>query len=97
MTMTSAEEAERIASHLVRERLVACVNIGCSIRSLYWWKGELCDDGEILCIAKTTADLFDEVAKAVNELHSYEVPEIIFCPIEKGTKEYLGWIAEVTK
>ncbi len=97
MTSASRQEAEKIAGHLVENRLAACVNIVSDIRSLYWWEGKLCDDKEVFFIAKTRADLFNELTEAVKSLHSYKVPEIIFVPIKDGSRDYLEWIGEVTK
>jgi periplasmic divalent cation tolerance protein len=47
-----------------------------------------------LLLIKTTRRKFPEVAKAVKQIHSYEVPEIIALPIEDGSEDYLNWIAE---
>lgn len=97
MTASSREEAEKIATRIVEKRLAACVNIVADIKSVYWWEGKICNDREVLCIAKTTAALFDELAAEVKSLHSYEVPEIIFVPIQQGSKDYMAWIEQVTK
>lgn len=97
MTTSSREEAEKIAGHLVEKRLVACAQIVSEIQSIYWWQGKICNDKEVLFTAKTTARLFSELVKEVKELHSYEIPEIIFVPIQQGSQDYLGWISEVTK
>jgi len=42
---------------------------------------------------KTEERLFEEVAKHIKRLHSYEIPEIIALPIVKGSKPYLEWIS----
>jgi periplasmic divalent cation tolerance protein len=97
MTAASQDEAERIANHLVENRLAACVNIISSIKSIYWWEGKICDESEVFFIAKTTARLYPELEEAVKMLHSYKVPEVIFIPIQEGSKSYLDWIREVTK
>ncbi len=97
MTAANREEAGLIARALVEQRLAACVQIVADIRSLYWWEGRLCDEPEILCIAKTTAACFDELAAEVRRLHSYAVPEIVFVPISDAAPDYWRWVAEVTK
>ena len=96
MTASSNEEADKIASTLVENKLVACVNIVSKIVSVYWWEGKICKDSEVLLIAKTTAALFDSVVQAVTSIHSYKVPEIIFTPISKGLPDYLNWVSDVT-
>lgn len=96
MTASSAEEADRVASALVEERLAACVNILGSIRSVYRWDGAVQSDTEVALIAKTRAALFDALAARVRALHSYEVPCIVCWPIEAGNPAYLAWIAHET-
>lgn len=97
MTASSREEAEKIAQSLVEKRLAACAQIISDIQSIYWWEGKLCNDKEVFFMAKTTAQLFSELTLEVKKLHSYKVPEIVFLPIQDGSKEYMDWICEVTK
>lgn len=94
ITAANEEEAGRIAKALVSEKLAACVNIITSIRSIYAWKGEICDDREVMLIAKTSAGKFPALAERVKSLHSYEVPEIIAIPVMEGSAAYLAWMDE---
>ncbi|HKU20605.1 MAG TPA: divalent-cation tolerance protein CutA [Terriglobales bacterium] len=93
-TAGSREEAEKIAQALVERRLAACVNLVGPIQSVYRWQGKVETAAEHLLVIKTTAGLFDAVAKAIRELHSYELPECIQLPIEAGSAEYMKWIGE---
>lgn len=97
ITTENEEEAARIGKKLVEEKLIACVNIIQPIRSIYREGPEIRDEKEVAMICKTRADLVDKVIKRVRELHSYEVPEIISLPIEKGWPEYLKWIDQSTE
>ena len=97
VTAPNEDEAAKIARSLVESRLAACVNIVRNIRSIYTWQGKVEDDSEVLMIVKTVKTRFDSLASGIRELHSYEVPEIIAIPIEKGSKEYLDWIKDSTK
>ena len=45
---------------------------------------------EFLLIIKTRARRFAALEEAVKRLHSYDVPEIIALPIEKGSRDYLA-------
>lgn len=97
VTVGKEKEAIRISNTIVSERLAACVNIVPQIQSFYTWKGKLVKDKESLLIIKTRANLFNRLKKRILSLHSYEVPEIIFIPIQKGLKSYLDWIGKVTR
>lgn len=97
ITASSEEEAQKIAIALVNEKLVACVNIIPGIRSIYWWEDKVCQEDEVMLIAKSTQSLFPSIMNRVKSLHSYQVPEIISFPISEGLPEYLNWIGEVTK
>ncbi len=92
VTCGSASEAGRIARALVEERLAACVSISSPIRSVYRWGGKLCDDREVLLVIKTSRDLFDPVRRAVEKLHSYQVPEVICLPVIDAAPNYLNWL-----
>ena len=97
ITASSDEEARKIATALVDEKLVACVNIIPKIHSIYWWEGKVCQDDEVMLISKSKQSLFSAIVERVQSLHSYKVPEIISFPISEGLPEYLNWIEEVTK
>ncbi len=96
VTIDDPEKAAQIARNLVEKKLVACVNILPQIRSIYSWKGQLCDEAEVLMIMKTRGDRFAEVQRAVKALHPYEVPEIISLNINDAFAPYLQWIDEST-
>ena len=95
-TAPNEEVASDIARAVVTEKLAACCNIVPGLRSIYSWKGELCDDKEVLCIMKTRAELFDKLRERVVELHPYDVPEVIAVDIKAGHGPYLKWIEETT-
>jgi len=48
-------------------------------------------------VLKSKQKLFSQIAKRVEELHSYDVPEIIAIPIVEGSSKYLSWLNEETK
>lgn len=96
VTCGSKDEAERLAEGLVRGRLAACVQI-LPITSFYEWKGEMNRDDELLLLVKTTAGRYGDVEAFIKANHSYEVPEIIQVPIERGLPDYLAWIDANTR
>lgn len=96
VTAASEQEAVSIGKALVEEGLAACANIIPHIRSIYRWKGEICDERETLIIIKSREELFERIRKRIRELHSYEVPEITAISVEKGDEAYMQWIQAVT-
>lgn len=95
-TFPSPEKAAEVGRTLVAEGLAACVNLVGPIRSIYRWKGELCDDAETLAIVKTTRERFEEMRTRLVALHPYEVAEVIALPVEAGHLPYLSWVAAQT-
>lgn len=89
-------ESAGLARMLIERRLVACVNI-VPVRSMYRWKGEVCDEEEHLLIMKAMRSDADRVIAAIKEQHSYEVPEIIALPVATGYPPYLDWVREETR
>ena len=96
-TFGSADKAAEVARTLVSEGLAACVNLLPQVRSIYRWKGELCDDSETLAVIKTTSERFDAMKERLVSLHPYEVAEVIALPVENGHAPYLDWVASETK
>jgi periplasmic divalent cation tolerance protein len=93
-TTGSQEEARTIARALVERRLAACVNIVPQIESIYRWRDAVDEAQEWLLLIKTSSGAFDRVRAAIQELHSYDVPECICLAIEDGSPGYLDWIAD---
>lgn len=97
MTAGSGEEARRIASAIVSERLAACANIFEGVRSFYWWEGRIQDEAEVVIIAKTRKDLLLKLTEKVRSIHSYSCPCIVAVPILGGHAPFLEWIRQETQ
>ncbi|MFA5189077.1 MAG: divalent-cation tolerance protein CutA [Verrucomicrobiia bacterium] len=93
VTAASRREARRIARSLLEQRLVACANIIPDVESHYWWEGKIDHAREWLLVMKTRRSRFRAVERAVKQLHSYQVPEIIALPLAAGQADYLRWMA----
>ncbi len=96
ITCASEDEAERIASALLDERLVACANILPGMRSLYLWKGKREQARETVLICKSMEDRLEALTKKICALHSYETPCVTALPITGGNPDFLAWIEEST-
>lgn len=97
VTVPNREIAEKIAKALIESRLAACVNIIDGLKSIYWWKGKIEEDDELLLIIKTRIEVFEELVLKIKELHPYTVPEIIGLPIIAGSKDYIDWLRNEVK
>ena len=84
--------AQAIANTLVAKRLAGCAQIIGPITSTYWWEGQIETAEEWLCVIKSRRDLYEELEKAIRELHPYDVPEILAVPVAAGSKDYLEWL-----
>lgn len=92
MTAASRDEARMIARALVEEGLAACCNLVGDVESIYRWEGAVETARETLAIIKTTGERFDAVKRRIEELHSYDLPEIIAMPVVAGSEKYLAWV-----
>jgi len=90
-TTASQAEARAIAKILVEKGLAACVQIS-EIESVYLWKGELQQDKEYRVVAKSTAENYQVVEKAIRDMHSYELPAIYAVPISLVFEPYAEWV-----
>ena len=86
------EEAKRIAKHLLEKKLIACANI-INSNSIYEWKGKLEDTEEAIALFKTTEERWEDVKKAIKDIHSYELPCILKISAE-SSKEFDRWVKE---
>ncbi|KAL8275027.1 hypothetical protein Esti_001083 [Eimeria stiedai] len=96
-TASSNEEAKKVAEHLVRRKLAACVQMVPGVESIYEWKGSLEKSTEVLLIIKTQRYLTQDVVKAIKGEHSYEVPEVVFTDVVDGNVDYIKWAREATQ
>ena len=97
MTAANGEEAARLADMLVGAHLAACVQILPKMESVYRWEGRIERQSEILLLAKTTREKFDDLEREVRALHSYETPEIIAISVVAGSSRYLEWLEQSVK
>lgn len=93
-TVAKLADAQRLAHQLVQRRLAACVQIESAIRSVYRWENQVHDDTEFRLTAKTTRDRFADLCACLEDIHPYDVPEIIATPVVCGGAAYLQWVAE---
>jgi len=96
ITAASKEEAVRLASTLVAERLVACANVIDPIHSFYWWGGEVKDDFEAVIVAKTQGLRLEAAIDCAKDISSHECPCVVAWPLMAGNSDFFQWIRKET-
>jgi periplasmic divalent cation tolerance protein len=92
-TCASRDEAEGLAARLVELRLAACVQVAGPIQSYFRWQGQIDTSQEWLCLIKSRQEVYPRLEAAIQELHGYDVPEILAWPVSAGSQAYLQWLA----
>jgi periplasmic divalent cation tolerance protein len=83
-------EADEILRRLIEERLAACAHLE-RVSSSYNWNGVERSDDEWRVTFKTTIEKRDQALDRLEELHSYEVPMILWSE-EETTEAYGSWM-----
>jgi periplasmic divalent cation tolerance protein len=96
VTCASEEEAIKIGSAVVEERLAACANVLGRTTSIFRWEGKVQRESEVALILKSRTELVERVTRRVKELHSYAVPCVVALPIGAGNPDFLKWIDDET-
>ena len=86
--------ARQIATILVAEQLAACVNILAPCQSVYRWEGQVTSAEEIPLLIKTPLHAYARLEQRLQQLHPYDVPEIMALPVSCGLPAYLTWVGE---
>lgn len=89
-------QAKTVVESLLNDQIIACGQMVSNVESFYRWQGQIECAEECLLILKSQAHHFDAIKNRIQELHSYQTPEIIAMPISQGSTEYLKWINEQT-
>ncbi|MDJ0601959.1 MAG: divalent-cation tolerance protein CutA [Crocosphaera sp.] len=96
-TTAKKEDADQIATTLLTRKLAGCVQILGPISSHYYWENELCQDEEWICLIKSSQHNYQTLENTIQEIHPYEIPEIISLPIVEGNESYLSWLNQQLK
>ena len=94
-TYPNEKSISRIANDLIKNKIVACVNI-LKISSIYSWNEKVEHTSEFLAIFKTVTKNKTMLKKKIKETHPYDVPEIAEIDITSINKSYLNWLVEST-
>lgn len=96
-TVPSKKLAKDITKVLMKHKLAACVSMVDNVKSVFSWDGEICEEKEILMMIKTRRANYGKVKLVIEDMHSYNVPEIIALPIVDCSEDYLKWLVKETE
>jgi periplasmic divalent cation tolerance protein len=94
-TYPNKNSINKIANELVKNKIIACVNIT-KISSIYSWQGKIKNTSEYLALFKTTQKNKKLLKEKIKATHPYKVPEIAEINITSINKSYLKWLVEST-
>jgi periplasmic divalent cation tolerance protein len=96
-TYPDKSSAQKAAADLVERRLAACVSIIPIECSVYRWKGKIEKRSERLLLIKTGKSAYSAVERRIKETHPHRVPEIVYVTVDRGNRDYLGWVETSTR
>lgn len=96
-TVPDKKSAKEISTLLVKHHLAACVSMTDRVESVFSWDGDFCKEKEILLTIKTVRENFEKITALINDIHPYNVPEVIAVPVINCSEDYMKWIAHETK
>lgn len=91
-TFGEAAAAEACGRRLVADGLAACVQVDGPIRSIYRWQGAVQADQEFRLLIKTTPASAAACRAALEQLHDYDLPEIVMLDAT-ASPAYAAWVA----
>jgi periplasmic divalent cation tolerance protein len=96
-TFPDIQAAEQIASQLLDERLIACVNLLPNMVSLYVWQGKNQRSIEVAALLKTDATHLQTLMSRLKALHPYDVPCMMNLNVDNMDVDYLSWMTSIMK
>ena len=95
-TVPTKKLAKEITKVIMKHKLAACVSMIENVKSIFSWDGEICEEKEILMMIKTRRANYGKIKLVIEDMHSYNVPEIIALPVVDCSEDYLKWLAKET-
>jgi periplasmic divalent cation tolerance protein len=95
-TVSSEAEAVALARELVEQGVVACASFF-PVRSIYPWKGDVCDEQEFQLVLKTLSERADTAERLLVSRHPYETPAVYRLRLERPGEDYAAWVKECVR
>ncbi len=96
-TVPEKKIAKEITKILMKHKLAACVSLIDKVQSVFSWDGEICEEKEFLMMIKTRRANYGKIKLVIEDIHPYNVPEIIALPIVDCSEDYLKWLVKETE
>lgn len=96
-TVNDKKVAKDITNVLLKYKFAACVSKIDKVVSKFNWEGEVCEETEALLMIKTRRTNYAKIKHVIEELHPYNVPEIIAVPVVDCSEDYIKWLAKETE
>ena len=96
-TLPDGETARTMLRMLLERHLVACGTVLEGVTSVYRWEGTIEEAREVQVLLKTSSGRWEALRDAVEELHPYDVPELLALPVTTGLPAYLAWVGGETQ
>jgi len=95
-SVDSSRVAKLIAKTLVKEHLCACGQVVPRVTSFYFFNDKLQSAREYWVILKTATASTSRLIARLEELHPYEVPEIMVWEADSRNPGYTAWLEQNT-
>ena len=92
VTFENEREALAIARELVSSKIVACANIIPETKAVFKWEGVIQEQSEAIVILNSQKARLEEITERIQEIHSYDLPCILYVSIEGGNSKFIKWI-----
>ena len=96
-TLPAEADSKAFGRTLVEERLAACVSAHPGLYSVYRWNDGVEDSSEQQVMIKTTRARLEALERRFDDLHPYDLPELLVLPVVGGSRAYLEWVWEGTQ
>jgi periplasmic divalent cation tolerance protein len=94
LTCTDTTEASKISRALLKKHFISGARQVQLEKTLYWWKGEIAEEREVLLIMESREDLFTDIELEIAKLHSYETFVLQMIPIKQLNQSAAEWMAD---
>ena len=95
-TVSDKKIAKNITNVLLKHKLAACVSAIDKVKSKFSYDGEICEETEVMLMIKTRRSYYSKIKLVIEDIHPYNVPEIIALPVVDCSEEYLKWLVKET-